>query len=190
MDLRCACKWKGGRRPFSYCVDTSKLIADQHEAAVVRLIFESYVRDRLGAKTVAHTLNERGHRTTTGGPWSAHQVLRVLSNPVYLGELTFRSITATASHQAIIEDAIFPGAQRILAARGDDHSKRAANGSDYLLTGLMRCPSCGTAMIGTRAHGRSRVYRYYTCFTRAPLRHRPNVQFHFWRDPKFLYNRC
>jgi hypothetical protein len=31
----------------------------------------------------------------------------------------------------------------------------------------MRCPSCGKAMIGTRAHGRSRVYRYYTCFTRA-----------------------
>jgi site-specific DNA recombinase len=30
----------------------------------------------------------------------------------------------------------------------------------------MRCPSCGKAMIGTRAHGRSRVYRYYTCFTR------------------------
>jgi Recombinase zinc beta ribbon domain len=30
----------------------------------------------------------------------------------------------------------------------------------------MRCQSCGKAMIGTRAHGRSRVYRYYTCFTR------------------------
>ena len=30
----------------------------------------------------------------------------------------------------------------------------------------MRCPDCGKAMIGTRAHGRSRVYRYYTCFTR------------------------
>jgi site-specific DNA recombinase len=35
-----------------------------------------------------------------------------------------------------------------------------------LLTGLMRCPACGKAMIGTRAHGRSRVYRCYTCFTR------------------------
>jgi site-specific DNA recombinase len=31
----------------------------------------------------------------------------------------------------------------------------------------MRCPDCGKAMIGTRAHGRTRVYRYYTCFTRA-----------------------
>ena len=162
-------KWKGGRRPFGYHVDkaTSTLVIDADEAAVVRLAFGLYTRDRLGGKTLARTLNDRGHRTTTGGPWSAHQVLRVLSNRIYLGELTFRGITATGSHQPLIEQALFAEAQRVLAARGEDHSKRAANGSDYLLTGLMRCPSCGKAMIGTRAHGRSRVYRYYTCFTRA-----------------------
>jgi site-specific DNA recombinase len=162
-------KWKGGRRPFGYQVNpaASTLIPDQHEAAVVRLIFGLYTRDRLGARSIASTLNDRGHRTTTGGNWSAHQVLRVLPNRIYLGELTFRGITATGSHPPIIELAAFTEAQQILAARGEDYSKRAANGSDYLLTGLMRCPACGKAMIGTRAHGRSRVYRYYTCFTRA-----------------------
>jgi Recombinase zinc beta ribbon domain len=75
-------------------------------------------------------------------------------------------LTATGCHPAIIDDTAFAEAQRILAARGEDHAKRAASGSDYLLTGLTRCPSCGKAMIGIRAHGRSRVYRYYTCFTR------------------------
>jgi len=132
----------------------------------VRLIFTLYTRDRLGGKAIARALNERGHRTTTGGSWSAHQVLRVLSNRIYLGELTFRGITATSAQPAIIDQVVFDGAQRILAARGEDYSKRAANGSDYLLTGLMRCPSCGKAMIGTRAHGHSRVYRYFTCFSR------------------------
>jgi site-specific DNA recombinase len=161
-------KWKGGRRPLGYRVDkaTSTLVPEADEAAVVRLVFRLYIQDRVGAKTIAHTLNERGHRTTTGGQWSAHQVLRVLANRVYLGELTFRGITATGCHPPIIEQATFARAQRILAARGEDHAKRAANRSDYLLTGLMRCPTCGKAMIGTRAHGRSRVYRYYTCFTR------------------------
>ncbi len=161
-------KWKGGRRPFGYHPDpaTSTLIPDHGEAGVVRLIYASYTRDRLGGRTIACTLNDRGHRTTTGGNWSAHQVLRVLTNRVYLGELTFRGITATGCQPAIIDDGTFADAQRILAARGENYSKRAANGSDYLLTGLMRCPSCGKAMIGTRAHGRSRVYRYYTCFTR------------------------
>ncbi len=161
-------KWKGGRRPYGYRVDkaTSTLVPEAGEAAVVRLVFGLYTQDRLGAKTIARTLNDRGHRTTTGGPWSAHQVLRVLANRVYLGELTLRGITATGCHPAITEQAMFAGAQQILAARGEDHAKRAANRSDYLLTGLLRCPSCGKAMIGTRAHGRSRVYRYYTCFTR------------------------
>ncbi len=161
-------KWKGGRRPLGYRIDkaTSTLVPEAGEAAVVRLTFGLYTQDRLGAKTIAHTLTDRGHRTTTGGQWSAHQVLRVLANRVYLGELTFRGITATGCHPAIIEQATFVGAQQILAARGQDHAKRAANRSDYLLTGLMRCPTCGKAMIGTRAHSRSRVYRYYACFTR------------------------
>lgn len=43
------------------------------------------------------------------------------------------------------------------------HAKRAASGSDYLLTGLIRCPLWG-AMLGTRAHGRTRIYRYYSCY--------------------------
>lgn len=50
--------------------------------------------------------------------------------------------------------------------RSEDRAKRAASGSDYLLTGLIRCPSCGSAMLGTRAHGKTRVYRYYSCYRR------------------------
>lgn len=42
-------KWKGGRRPYGYQVNTatSTLIPDPAEAAVVRLIFDLYTRDRL-----------------------------------------------------------------------------------------------------------------------------------------------
>ena len=106
---------------------------------------------RRGARTIANTLNERGHRTTSGGQWSAHQVLRVLSNRIYLGELTFRGITCAGCHPPIIEQTTFDEAQRLLSARGEDHAaKRAASGSDYLLTGLMRCPACGSDMLGTR----------------------------------------
>lgn len=52
-------------------------------------------------------------------------------------------------------------------ARGEDHTRRASNASDYHLTGRIRCPKCGKALIGTAAHGRSKTYRYYTCFSRA-----------------------
>jgi site-specific DNA recombinase len=161
-------KWKGGRRPYGYQVDTAAqaLVPDPAETTVIRLIFDLYTSERLGARTIANTLNERGHRTTTGGRWSAHQVLRVLSNRVYLGELSFRGITTEGCHLPIIERAVFEQAQKILAARGEDHAKRAASGSDYLLTGLIRCPACGSAMLGTRAHGKTRIYRYYSCYRR------------------------
>jgi len=132
----------------------------------VRLVFGLYTQDRLGARAIANTLNERGHRTTSGGRWSAHQVLRVLANRVYLGDLSFRGIITTGCHPPVIEQITFEQAQRLMSARGEDHAKRAASGSDYLLTGLIRCPSCGSAMLGTRAHGKTRIYRYYSCYRR------------------------
>ena len=161
-------KWKGGRRPFGYLVDKAShtLLPHQAEAAIVRLIFDLYTRDRLGSKTIARLINDRGHRTTTGGHWSAYQVLRVLASRVYVGELSFRDITTTGCHQPLLDPTTFEQAQHILATRAEDHSHRAANSSDYQLTGLIRCPKCAKAMIGARAHGKTKVYRYYTCFTR------------------------
>ncbi len=162
-------KWKGGKRPFGYQVDKSThiLIIDEHEAVIIRLIFDLYIKDRLGSRAIATILNDRGHRTSSGGRWSGHQVIRALNNRVYLGELTFRDITTTDSHPAIIDTDTWTHAQAILEARGESHAHRAANGYDYILTGRLRCPKCGKAMIGTRATGRNKTYRYYTCFNLA-----------------------
>ena len=160
--------WKGGRRPFGYTVnpETQRLVPHEAEAAIVRLIFRLYTHDRLGSKVIAGILNERGHRTTTGRTWSAYQVLRALSNRSYIGELTFREITVGDCHTPLVDTETFEEAQRLLAERREDHAHRRANGSDYQLTGLMRCPACDKAMIGTRATGKKKVYRYYTCHTR------------------------
>ena len=160
--------WMGGKRPFGYQVDkaANKLVIDETEAPIIRLIFDLYIRDRLGTRAIAKALNLRGHRTSVGGPWSGHQILRVLDHRIYLGELTFRDITVTDTHDPIITEDIFDAAQRILTERSEDTYRRAANPSDYYLTGRMRCPQCGKTLLGTRATGRTRTYRYYTCFTR------------------------
>ncbi|MGH3569860.1 MAG: recombinase family protein [Pseudonocardia sp.] len=74
-------KWKGGKRPFGYQVDktTQTLIIDEHEAMIVRLIFDLYTKDRLDSRAIAKVLNDRGHRTTSGGPWSGYQAIRALN---------------------------------------------------------------------------------------------------------------
>lgn len=43
---------------------------------------------------------------------------------------------------------------------------RAANATPYILTGLLTCSRCGHGFIGTRASGKTAVYRYYTCYCR------------------------
>ena len=62
--------------------------------------------------------------------------------------------------------ATFERAQKLLEVRAESLPSRAANASDYLLTGLLQCVRCGHGFIGTSAHGRGGVYRYYTCFSR------------------------
>ncbi|MFD2417740.1 recombinase family protein [Amycolatopsis pigmentata] len=162
-------KWKGGKRPYGYQVHptTHTLTVDEHEAVIVRLIFSLYTRQRLGTRAIATILNERGHRTTTGGRWSGHQVIRALNNRTYLGELTFRDNTITDTHPPIIDLTTWEQAQAILDTRGESQAHRATSGSDYILTGRLRCPKCGKPMIGTRATGRNKTYRYYTCWNRA-----------------------
>jgi len=71
------------------------------------------------------------------------------------------------AHPAIIEPATFTAAERLLAVRGEARTHRAASSSEYHLTGRIRCPHCKKGFIGTAAHGRSKTYRYYTCWSRA-----------------------
>ena len=57
-------------------------------------------------------------------------------------------------------------AQETLIARGEDHSRRATNGSDYLLAGLITCTRCGARFVGGAPNGNKYRHRCYTCFTR------------------------
>jgi site-specific DNA recombinase len=155
--------------PYGYTLDTptGKLLIVPDQAPLVREIYRLYTTQRLGTQAIARRLNARGSRTRTGGPWSAPTIAGILTNRVYLGELTFRQATVTGAHPPLIDQATFDHAGAIMDARGEDHTRRAANASGYHLSGRIRCPQCGKALIGTAAHGRTKTYRYYTCFSRA-----------------------
>ncbi|HEV8557662.1 MAG TPA: recombinase family protein, partial [Actinophytocola sp.] len=162
-------QWCGGYRPYGYepdpATDILRPVAD--ESPLVPLIFDMYVTGRHGAKALAGELNQRGHRTRYGKPWSAQSVLTVLRNRAYLGEVYFRGTWYRAEHHhpPLVEPDVFEQAQQIMIARGDDRSRRAASSSDYLLAGRVFCDRCGKRYLGAAAHGRTARYRYYTCFS-------------------------
>lgn len=68
-------------------------------------------------------------------------------------------------HPSIADKTVFAQAGQILGKRSRRRATRAANGSDYLLAGLVTCTHCTTKFIGNAADGRTRRYRYYTCHT-------------------------
>ncbi len=160
--------WNGGLLPFGYRRDPTAggLGLDLEQAPLVARIFDLYLNKRMGARAIAAWLNHCGHRTNYGKPWSYRTVLIVLRNRTYLGEISFRGVSHSASHPALIDGDTFDAVQHLLQERGEDLGKRRANGSDYLLSGVIRCAHCGRRFVGAAAHGRSGRYTYYTCYSR------------------------
>ncbi len=161
-------KWPGGRRPYGYYVDpgTSKLIPHAEESPHLKEIFRLYAGQRLGTRAIAAELNRRGVRHRTGKPWSGHAIARILANPAYAGDIAHGDVYIEDTHEALIDRVTWQRAAAIAAQRADPQTQRAASNSDYNLTGKITCPGCRHKYIGTSATGRSRTYRYYTCFSR------------------------
>ncbi|MFP5234340.1 MAG: recombinase family protein [Acidobacteriota bacterium] len=109
--------------------------------------------------------NEMGLRTlkrrrSGGNPLSVSGIYRVLSNPVYTGQIVHEGRTYPGRHQPMVSVAEFERVQTLLGrtsrARGKTHA--------FAYTGLIRCGSCGgsiTAEDKTNRFG-SR-YVYYHC---------------------------
>jgi site-specific DNA recombinase len=161
-------RWVGGRTPYGYTTDpaTQKLTPQPDEAPVLQEIFRLYTRSRLGTRAIADALNQRGLTTRAGKPWSGVIIGRMLDNPAYVGDIAYRDVYVPDAHPALIDRDIFAKAQTVAAARTDRTTHRAMSDSDYYLTGLIACPECGHRYIGTAATGKTRRYRYYTCYHR------------------------
>jgi site-specific DNA recombinase len=164
-------EWCGGFRPYGYEAKTTAdkthvLVPHPIEAPLVRVIFDLYANSRLGTHAIGAWLTDNGHRTKAGKPWNHRAVLTILRNRVYLGEVFFRDTWHPGRHLPLVDQITFNAATALLAERGEAHSKRASNASDYLLVSRVRCQRCGKAFVGAAAHGKRHRYPYYVCFSR------------------------
>jgi Recombinase zinc beta ribbon domain/Recombinase len=112
---------------------------------------------------IARELNQLGHRTAQGHPWSQPKVGRVLSNPIWIGKL----VNSQGEHdvmEPLIDPELWHSVQRTLTKDG----KRAGRHSTRFLlaNGLLRCGCCGSAMAVRRANTPAGMREHYRCMGR------------------------
>ena len=181
--------WNGSRPPFGYQVVEAerrgdkvkkKLEIDPDETPLVKWMFEMALKGtpekgRLGVQAISATLNAMG-LTHRGKRFHTSFVHKLLTNPVYSGTARFNVRCAKtgqlkpadeiveASVPAIIDPGEFLRLQDILSTNSPKKRAPRVLAGPTLLTGILKCASCGGAM--TISTGKSGQYRYYACSRR------------------------
>ena len=136
--------------------------------AVVRRIFDMALQGR-STLDIAKTFNAEGIPTSNGKKWLKTTVHFVLTNEAYAGTVVWGEkakdgappVRVEGAHPAIVSKRQFRRVTKLLGSRAPKkvHPRRSA--SPYLLSGLLRCETCGKAMTAAEAKGGK--YTYYVC---------------------------
>lgn len=173
-----------GNLPLGYdkVPDSKKeLMINQHEANIVKYIFESYAKGH-GYRKIANALNHKGYVTKKGKPFSISSITYIISNPFYIGKIQFAKyrhwsdkrrkglneepIIADGKHAPIIDRNLW---DKVQFKRKESRKKPQVHGKGTnLLTGIVKCPKCGAAMAAsnttnTLKDGTKKRIRYYLC---------------------------
>jgi DNA invertase Pin-like site-specific DNA recombinase len=161
--------WMGGVPPLGYEVRNRKLIIDPAEAKIVRLIYQRYqalgsVRDlksSLDRDGVHSKIRTYGDGRRSGGrTFSRGALYALLSNPLYIGEISHRGIRYPGQHAPILDPLEWESVQRLLRDRGSARRGKTGKAMPSPLAGKL-FDDTGLRLTPTHATKAGRRYRYY-----------------------------
>jgi site-specific DNA recombinase len=169
-------KWTGGPPVLGYDRERdnrgSRIVVNKVEADRVRAIYRMYLDEGSLLPTIqslrALGWKTKRYETTTGKvrggmEFDKSTLQKLLTNPVYLGKVTYKGEVHEGEHDAIIDDDLFARVQGLLRRNRNSGGKHSRNKYGALLKGLVRCKACGCAMSHHFATRGSKRYRYYVC---------------------------
>jgi site-specific DNA recombinase len=153
--------WMGGVAPMGYRVQNRKLVVHKPEAAVIRMIFERFLK--VGSATaLARQLRVENVRSHRGRIIDKGSLYRILRNRVYIGLAVHKGVAYPGEHAPIVSQALWDKAQSILRESPRMRACRSRAATPALLKGLLFGPT-GRAMSPTHTRRGSKLYRYYVC---------------------------
>lgn len=196
-------KWNGGQAPFGYELDSKNgtLTVNSKEAEIVKIIFSKFVNEGLGADSVCDYLNQHGYqkkkvKKNELNYFSRGLIMKILDNPVYIGKIAYgRTATEKVKgsrdqykrvktddymlidgiHEAIVDQELWEAARIRRKETGVKWNKTHSLEHEHILSGILRCPVCGSGLVGTvrrRKNKKSGEYKddfYYKCLHRKKI---------------------
>lgn len=196
-------KWNGGQAPFGYELDTKNgtLVVAPEEAEIVKLIFDKFVHSDMGTEAICQYLNSHGYSKKKVRDHELNYFVRghirgILDNPVYIGKIAYGKSTtekvkgtrdqykrvqqdeyliADGNHEAIIDEETWEAARKKRKDTSVKWNKTHSLEHEHILSGILKCPICGTGMAGTvrrRNNKKTGTYKddfYYRCLHRKKI---------------------
>ena len=136
--------------------------------AVVRRIFDMALQGK-SILDITKTLNSEGIPTVNGKRWQKTTIHAMLDNEAYTGAVVWginardgqSPVRVEDAHPAIISKREYRRVKKLLGSRAPKKANPRRASSPYLLSGLLRCETCGRAM--SAAEAKSGKYTYYVC---------------------------
>lgn len=170
----------GGLVPVGYEYRDGKLDVVPYEAMQIREAFDLYLAGT-PVRRIETIFWERGY-VHKYGKWSGRRLHDVLTNDIYIGNITYQGKTVSGQHEPIVSREIFAAVQERIAAT---HYSKAHEASRYLLTGFVFCARCGARYGSQIRRTKYGEYRYYACYSRHKVAQRmirdPNCTNKTWR---------
>ncbi len=194
-------KWNGGFAPYGYKLEEGQLFINEEEAEVVRIIFDKYIHTTMGSKKIADWLNAHGYFKTCryNGKQEAFTspfLIGIIDNPIYCGKLAYgrrhsEKIPGTRNqyrtvktndymlhdgiHEAIISEEDWLAAQKQRENTNIRQPKTHSLEHEHVLSGLLKCPICGSGMYGNVNRKKKKDGTYYKDYFYYACKHRLHV---------------
>lgn len=159
--------WMGGVLSLGYDVQERKLIINPQEAKTVHMMFQRYLelgsvrllQEEMVQKNIRSKTGK--HPSRPGGKFMARgAIYKLLSNPIYIGQIRHKGVCHPGQHEPIIDQALWDQVQQRIAANAINRYKRSDKTTTSMLLGKLFDAS-GERLGPSHSVNRGKYYRYY-----------------------------